>query len=122
MKTEQDIRKFMQENRIPVPKDSAFMNDIIRQIDSLPIPASLAGNDTDVQENIRKVKEFFQRQAKHRKRQALIASLISIFFCLAIFTAGYVFHISGIRNPMTITILGFGATVLIVRWTGLVRI
>lgn len=122
MKTEQDIRRFMQENKVPVSGNDAFMANLIRQIDTLPVPASLAGSDTDVQENIRKVKEIFQGQAKRRRRQALIASLISIVFCLVIFTAGYVFHISGIRNPMTITILGFVATMLTVRWTGLVRI
>lgn len=122
MKTEQDIRRFMQENKIPVPGDDAFMADLIRQIDALPVPASLAGSDADVHENIRKVKEIYQGQAKCRRRRAVIASLVSIVFCLAIFTAGYVFHISGIRNPLTITILGFGVTVLSVRWTGLVRI
>ena len=122
MKTEQDIRRFMQENKIPVSGDDAFMANLIRQIDTLPVPASLAGSDTDVHENIRVLKDIFQRQAKLRRRRAVIASLVSIAFCLAIFTAGYVFHISGIRNPMTITILGFVATVLSVRCTGLVRI
>lgn len=122
MKTEQDIRRFMQENKIPVSGDDAFMANLIRQIDALPVPASLAGSDADVHENIRMLKEIFQRQAKRRRRRAVIASLVSIAFCLAIFTAGYVFHISGIRNPMTITILGFVVTVLSVRCTGLVRI
>ena len=122
MKTEQDIRRFMQENKIPVSGDDAFMANLIRQIDALPVPASLAGSDADVHENIRLLKEIFQRQAKRRRRRAVIASLVSIAFCLAIFTAGYVFHISGIRNPMTITILGFVVTVLSVRCTGLVRI
>ena len=122
MKTEQDIRRFMQENKIPVSGDDAFMANLIRQIDALPVPASLAGSDADVHENIRMLKEIFQRQAKRRRRRAVIASLVSIAFCLAIFTAGYVFHISGIRNPMTITILGFVVTVLSVRYTGLVRI
>ena len=122
MKTEQDIRRFMQENKIPVSGDDAFMANLIRQIDALPVPASLAGSDADVHENIRMLKEIFQRQAKRRRRRAVSASLVSIAFCLAIFTAGYVFHISGIRNPMTITILGFVVTVLSVRCTGLVRI
>ena len=122
MKTEQDIRRFMQENRISVQDNDAFMANLIRQIDTLPVPASLAGSDADVQEKIRMVKEFFQGQAKRRRKQAMIALLVSITCCLAIFTAGYVFHISGIQNPMTITILGFGVTALTVRWTGLVRI
>lgn len=122
MKTEQDIRRFMQENKTPVPGNDAFMANLIRQIDSLPVPASLAGSDAEIQENIRKVKEIFQGQAKRRRRQAVIASLVSVALCAAIFIAGYVFHISGIRNPMTITILGFGVTMLTVRWTGLVRI
>ena len=53
MKTEQDIRRFMQENRIPVPKDAAFMNDLIRQINLLPVPAGLAGDDDRIRENVR---------------------------------------------------------------------
>lgn len=122
MKTEQDIRRFMQENKIPVSGNEAFMANLIRQIDSLPVPASLAGSDTDVQEKVRMVKEIFQEQAKRRRRQAVIASLISIAFCAAIFTAGYVFHVPGIRNPMMITILGFGVTALTTSCTGLVRI
>ena len=60
MKTEQDIRKFMQENRIPVPKDSAFMDDLLRQINSLPVPASLSGTEDKVQENIRMVKTVLE--------------------------------------------------------------
>ena len=52
MKTEQDIRKFMQENRIPLPKDCAFMDELVRQINLLPTPASLADRDARIHQGV----------------------------------------------------------------------
>lgn len=121
MKTEQDIRIFMQANRIPVPKDDAFMTDLIRQINLLPTPAGLSEKDDRIQEGIRMMKAVFDALAKRRRRQSVIAALVSIAFCAVIFIAGYVFQFPGIQNPLTITILASGLTVLAVRCTGLVR-
>ena len=89
MKTEQDIRRFMQENRIPVPKDAAFMNDLIRQINLLPVPAGLAGDDDRIRENIRMVKTIMESIRRHNRKQALILVLVNMILSMAVFTAGY---------------------------------
>ncbi|MBO5075528.1 MAG: hypothetical protein J6C35_09515 [Bacteroidales bacterium] len=47
MKTDKDIRKFLQDNKIQVLEDDAFIADLVRQIDLLPVPASLRGTDEE---------------------------------------------------------------------------
>ena len=120
MKTEQDIRKFMQENRIPVPKDSAFMDDLLRQINSLPVPASLAENDARVQENIRMVKMMLEALKKRSRRQAAIAALVSVAVSAAICTAGCIYLTPSLQNYILIGVASLGVTVFAMSRTELV--
>ena len=91
MKTEQDIRKFMQENRIPLPKDSAFMDELVRQINLLPTPASLANRDARIQENLRILNAVMEAVRKHNRKQILLLALVNVIICIPIFCAGYFF-------------------------------
>ena len=111
MKTEQDIRKFMQENRIPVPKDAAFMNDLLRQINSLPVPASLSGTEDKVQENIRMVTMVLEALKKRSRRQAAIAAAVSVAVSAAICIAGCSFLTPTIENFILMGIACLGVTV-----------
>ena len=120
MKTEQDIRKFMQENRIPVSKDSAFMDDILRQINSLPVPASLSGTDDKVQENIRAVKAVLEALEKHRRKQAAMAAMVSVAVSVAICTAGCFYLTPSVQNYILMGVLGLGVTAFAISRTELV--
>ena len=56
--------EFFQDNKIPVPKNDAFMADLVRQIDLLPVPASLNGVDEEkIQENMKNMDIVLQSQA-----------------------------------------------------------
>ena len=89
MKTEQDIRRFIQENRIPLPKNSAFMDELVRQINLLPTPASLADRDARIQENIRVFTAVMDAVRKHNRKQMLLLALVNVIICISIFIAGY---------------------------------
>ena len=91
MKTEQDIKKFMQENRIPLPKDSAFMDELVRQINLLPTPASLANRDVRIQENLRILNAVMEAVRKHNRKQILLLALVNVIICIPVFCAGYFF-------------------------------
>ena len=91
MKTEQDIRRFMQENRIPVPKDGAFMEELMRQINLLPTPASLTESEAKIQENMRMLTAVMEAVRKHNRKQLLLLALVNVIICIPIFCAGYFF-------------------------------
>ena len=91
MKTEQDIRKFIQENRIPVPKNDAFMDELVRQINLLPTPASLADRELKIQENMRMLTAVMEVVRKHNRKQMLLLALVNVIICMPIFCAGYFF-------------------------------
>ena len=88
MATEKDIRKFMQDNRISVPQDDAFMEELVRQINLLPTPASLSGTDT-IQDNLRILQTIRIAMKKRHRRQALLLVLADIAICAAIFLIGH---------------------------------
>ena len=89
MKTEQDIRRFMQENRIPVPKDNAFMDELVRQIHLLPVPASLESRDARIQENIGMLRAAMEVIRKRNRKQIIRLAVVNVIVCVSIFIAGY---------------------------------
>ena len=91
MKTEQDIRRFIQENRIPLPKDSAFMDELVRQINLLPVPASLSDRDARIKENLSMLSAVMEVVRKHNRKQILLLALVNVIICMPIFCAGYFF-------------------------------
>ena len=91
MKTEQDIRRFIQENRIPLPKNSSFMDELVRQINLLPTPASLTEREAKIQENMRMLTAVMDVVRKHNRRQMLLLALVNVIICMPIFCAGYFF-------------------------------
>lgn len=92
MKTEKDIRKFMQDNRIQVPKDDRFMEDLIRQINLLPVPASFDGSSEDrIMENQRLLEMIRQAMKRRYRRQALVTLLLDVAIMSALFMAVYLF-------------------------------
>ena len=91
MKTEQDIRRFIQENRIPLPKNSSFMDELVRQINLLPTPASLTEREAKIQENKRMLTAVMEAVRKHNRKQILLLALVNVIICMPIFCAGYFF-------------------------------
>ena len=88
MATENDIKRFMQDNRISVPQDDAFMEELVRQINLLPIPASLSETDT-IQDNLRILQTIRMATKMRHRRQALMFVLTDIAICAAIFLVGH---------------------------------
>lgn len=91
MKTEQDIRRFIQENRILLPKNTAFMDELVRQINLLPTPASLTEREARIQENMRMLTAVMEAVRKHNRKQLLLLALVNVIICMPIFCAGYFF-------------------------------
>ena len=90
MKTDKDIRKFLQDNKIQVSEDDAFIADLVRQIDLLPVPASLRGTDEErIQENMRILSLIREKLRKRCRRQALMALLLNAALSIIIFAALY---------------------------------
>ncbi len=90
MKTDKDIRKFLQDNKIQVPEDDVFIADLVRQIDLLPVPASLRGTDEErIQENMRILSLIREMLRKRCRRQALMALLLNAVLSIIMFAALY---------------------------------
>ena len=90
MKTDKDIRKFLQDNKLQVLEDDAFIADLVRQIDLLPVPASLRGTDEErIQENMRILSLIREMLRKRCRRQALMALLLNAALSIIMFAALY---------------------------------
>ena len=106
MKTEKDIRKFIQDNRITVPKDDAFMKELVRQIELLPTPASLSGNDEEkIQENLRILSLIRQALKKRHRRQAVKTLILNAVLCV-IMIAGVYFFVDPIWKYIILGVSG----------------
>jgi len=81
----------MKDNRISVPNDDRFMSDLLKQIELLPVPASLDSNEKNrILENMRLVEIIRLTLKKYYRRQAITALLIDIVLCLVLFLATYI--------------------------------
>lgn len=99
MATEKDIRKFIQDNRISVPQDDAFMEELVRQLNLLPTPASLSETDT-IQDNLRILQTIRMAVKKRHRRQALLLVLTDIAICAAIFLIGHLLLPATASSPV----------------------
>ena len=80
----------MQDHRIPVPKDDRFMDELVRQIDLLPVPASLSGRDEEkLNESLRIVGLIREAFRRRYRRQALAVLIADIVICSVICLIGY---------------------------------
>lgn len=80
----------MQDNKIQVPEDDAFIADLVRQIDLLPVPASLRGTDEErIQENMRILSLIRERLRKRCRRQAAKALLLNAVLSIIMFAVVY---------------------------------
>lgn len=95
MTTEKDIRKFIQDNKIRLPKDDGFMEDLLRQIDLLPTPASLsldcavgaaggshnAGGVSDRDEKSRLISAIGDALKRRNRKIAIEVVITNMIFC-----------------------------------------
>lgn len=91
----------MQDHRIPVPKDDRFMDELVRQIDLLPVPASLSGRDeAKLNESLRIVGLIRATFRRRYSRQALLLVLADIAICAAIFLIGHLLLPATASSPV----------------------
>lgn len=84
MTTENDIRAFMQENRMPVTDGDSFMADLVRQIDLLPVPAAFdKAEELKRKEEQAAVLRFFVSLRKRSVKKAVMAAVMVVIASLA---------------------------------------
>ncbi len=76
MKTDKDIRAFMQGNRPAVSGNDAFMADLVRQMDLLPVPASFenAGDRQKRKADADAIARIFETVKKKNRKTAVLTS------------------------------------------------
>lgn len=79
MVTDKEIRKFFMQNRPSVQGDDGFMEELLRQIDQLPVPASLSGkDDAACQEKILKIMDMSAKKKESDHRHAIAVASVSV--------------------------------------------
>ena len=89
MATDNEIRKFIRDNMPQVKGNDRFMDELVRQIELLHVPASLAGKS---EEEIRSAVDLIWATARKIKRRNRIKALSVTFLsiiCLAVLLAVY---------------------------------
>lgn len=89
MATDNEIRKFIRDNMPQVKGNDRFMDELVRQIELLPVPASLAGKS---EEEIRSAVDLIWATARKIKRRNRIKAMSVTFLsiiCLAVLLAVY---------------------------------
>ncbi len=67
------------QNRPSVPGDDGFMEELLRQIDQLPVPASLSGkDDAACQEKILKIMDMSAKKKESDRRHAIAVASVSV--------------------------------------------
>jgi|GEM_PF-2775541 hypothetical protein len=121
MATEKDIRKFMKDNAPAMRDGGHFMENIVRQIDLLPVPASLDGSGKDIESEIMLVRRL-SRLVKRRN------SLMAVAMTLVVVIAGVFSVLLWLDFPIISETLSrysyyiFGAVTVVVLSVSLVRI
>ncbi len=79
---EKDIKSFVQSYKPSVTNNDKFMSELIRQIDMLPVPASMHGK-TLTEEQQKQIAALF---AKNLKSVGIRQTLLAILFMFALWT------------------------------------
>ena len=91
MVTEKDIRQFIKDNRIEISDDRKFMEEIIRQINLLPVPAGYEKKST--KEKVLIIKKAGEAIKRRNKIMALESVIVNIIGCCVIFLATFLSEI-----------------------------
>ena len=85
MATEKDIKRFFEETKPEVSNSDEFMADLIRQINLLPVPASLnrRPDENALREQLRKLK----RDAKASRRITIFSIIASTILAFTVCVA-----------------------------------
>lgn len=117
MSTDKEIRQFIRDNMPQIQGNERFMAELVRQIELLPVPASLSGK---TEEEIRTAMDLISAAARKIKRRNRIkaVSAAAVSACLlGVLLAAYYF-LPGVgpfvQQHFVYVFAGFAAVVLAV--------
>lgn len=99
----------MQENKIHSADSKEFMEELIRQMDLLPTPASMSAEDGGMAELIL---EFKKRLKRYYRRCAILTISLDCIICVVLFALAFLIGVS------KLTLIAAGVlSVGVVAWT-----
>lgn len=94
---DKEIRQFIHDNMPQVRGSEAFMSELVRQIDLLPTPASLAGRtEEEKQADIMAIMSAVRSIRRRNRLTAIAFALVSIVLLAAV--TGIVFMVPAVRD------------------------